>query len=330
MPCIYETAPDSVLNTSFFFITPDYSLVHLKSCWSLAAAWLSSIECLTLDAVRSTYVDDSSVTALGNSQEESLYRTYVLDMDVDEEAEVVLQFRVVYRSSRSASYKNNVVIEMRMGFGTAFTAWSKVSYIDNNNNEYTNNRRMASPYVLYQSADKRGFCFAQGIIYSSANSISNDLPIPSHGLFAEYDPITKNIFGSVTYSESLTVVYFTSASNCALESGKNNKQDHFKLTKISYSSKMGGMPFDSNIGAVAVHNVYGYTYKSFVYVFEVGSLDTGCIVNIDGVDRNFAPLNIGYSAGTSPLRYRIKPILSLPIGNWYYPVGAVMLFGVIS
>ena len=73
MPSRFETAGYDQLNTSFWSVTSDYSVAHLQGCWAKVIEWLGSLDFLTYKSSTSTYLNSSSLTALGQSTEEALY-----------------------------------------------------------------------------------------------------------------------------------------------------------------------------------------------------------------------------------------------------------------
>lgn len=329
MPSRFETAGYDQLNTSFWSVTSDYSVAHLQGCWAKVIEWLGSLDFLTYKSSTSTYLDSSSLTALGQSTEEALYRDYIVDFT--SEKELVARFRACYRSSRSTSYKNTVVIECQLLFNGVGTGWSQMLYSDSNNNYYTNNRQIGSPYSIYLSSDKKSFSFAQGFFLSSSNSQQGFFPIASHGLFVEYDSLTDSLYGSMCVASGGVSKYYLYPYNTSLDAGQYTTFTDFKISNNVLSEKIiACLPSGSRRSAKQISNHYQYTYKKFIAVIEPGNIPTGVKLNVDGISQNFAPISIGFSAGTAQQRGRNISNYALVDSYWYYPIGSVCVYALIE
>lgn len=329
MPSRFETASIDQLNDSFWSATSMYSLAHLQACWQKAIDWFAGLDFLTYKAETSTYLDSSSITAIGESTEEALYRDYVVDFD--SEKELIARFRVCYRSSRNSSYKNTVVIECMLRFNGVSTSWTKMNYIDSNSNQYTNNRKLGSPYSIYLSADRKAFSFAQGFFLTAPNSANGIFPMASHGLLVEYDTATDSLYGSICLSTGSVNKYYNSVNWTSNDVAKNCAYRDFKISNNSLSAQIDVcLPSGSKRSAKQISNYHQYTYKKFLAIIEPGQTPAGFRLKVDGISQNFAPISIGFSAGTSQQRDRGVPTFNLTSDYWYYPIGSVCVYALIE
>lgn len=330
MASMFETAGIDDLNGAFWSQTNTYSVVHLNSCWGLVKSWLDGITWLTFQSDTSTYFDENSLTELGKIAEEAKYRDYLVE-DFNAPLPLVMRIRISYKGNRDNSYKNIVVIECQMSYGATRTPWSYIDYNDPNPNSYTNNRQMGTPYLLYLSDDRKAICFTQGIFLSSQNSTQGHFPMPNHGMFLEYNDADSTLYGDYVISTSAVDEYYLAAYSVSFNVGKNCEHRSFKISANALSATMSNyLPTRSNTTATQHSNSFGYVYKNFIAITEPGFPSNGFNVQVDGVKRNYAPLNFGISSGTSPSKGRLDARFILPNNYFYFPIGASCIYALVD
>lgn len=330
MASFFETAGMNQLNGSFWSQTNTYNVTHLNSCWDLVKTWLDSLNFLTFKESTSTYIDASSLTTLGDASENSTYRDYIVS-DFDAPLPVVLRVRVCYRGSRSASYKNTVVIECRISYGDTWTPWSYITYTDPNDNAYTNNRQLGAPYSLYLSNDCKALCFTQGFFLSSSNSGQGYFPMASHGILIEYSDADNTLYGDVTYSSLAIQKYTLSAYQTSNDVGKCSEHASFKISNNILSPlRLNYLPFRGGVTAVQHASSFGYTYKNFIAITEPGAAPGGFNLTVDGVSSNYAPTHFGFTMGTPALKGRLVPAFTIPTDYYFYPIAACCIYALVD
>lgn len=329
MASILETADINQLNGSFWSQTSTYSTAHLNECWALVTAWLDNLDFLEWDEADSTYIDASSLTALSQANEEGKYRGYLVP-DFDAPLPLKLYVRVGYKGNRGTSYKNTVVIEACIRYGGVLTPWSRVYYTDNNGNQYTNNRLMGAPYVLYLSNDRKALAFAQGFFLSGPNSTAN-FPVGSHGMLIEYSDEDDALYGDMIYCDTALSKYVLQTYNTMSESGKHGRHQSFKIAGgVMSGYRQNYLPAAANLAARVHTNTHNYSYKNFIAVIEPGEALNGMRVTIDGVVGNYAPINMGYTLGSTLMNGRTSGKYVISDGYWYYPIGACCLYALVD
>lgn len=329
MASILETADINQLGGSFWSQTSTYSTAHLNECWGLVTAWLDNLDFLELDEADSTYIDASSLTALGQANEEGKYRAYLVP-DFEAPLPLKLYIRVSYKGSRNTGSKNTVVIEARIGYGGVLTPWSRVYYSDPNGNQYTNNRQMAAPYMLYLSNDRKALAFAQGFFLSGANSTAN-FPVGSHGVLIEYNDEDSTLYGDLIYCDTALPIYVLYNYIAMQDVGRFGRHHSFKINNGVLSAlRQNYLPAAANLAARVHTNTYNYTYKNFIAVMEPGEALNGMRVTIDGVVGNYAPINMGFTLGSTLMSGRTSGKYITSDSCWYYPIGACCLYALVD
>ena len=329
MASILETADINTLNGSFWSQTATYSAAHLNACWRLVKDWLDNLDFLELDEADSTYLDESSLTSLGQANEEGKFRVYLVP-DFDAPLPLKFYVRVSYKGNRDTRYKNTVVIEACVRYGDVLTPWSCVYYIDNNDNQYTNNRQMGMPYIIYFSNDRKAFAFTQGYLLSGVNSTATHA-VGSHGMLVEYNNEDSSLYGDIIYCETGLEIYLAYANTAYLDSGKYGRHHSFKISDGTLSAlRQNYLPSSANLSARVHINTYNYTYKNFIAVMEPGESLNGMRVTIDGVTANYAPISMGFTLGSTVMNGRTISKYILSNSYWYYPIGACCLYALID